>query len=114
MEASAMEVPCIVTDIRGCREVVTHGENGAYFLVDDRLCHVKAPAVDAVDTIGAGDNFHAAFALALAKGFDLHRAVAFSVAVASMSCREYGGRKGVPTMNAAIEVALGLAVRIMG
>lgn len=28
MEASAMRVPCVVTDIRGCREVVEHGRNG--------------------------------------------------------------------------------------
>ncbi len=28
MEASAMKVPCIVTDIRGCRETVEHGRNG--------------------------------------------------------------------------------------
>ncbi len=28
MEASAMGVPCVVTDIRGCREAVTHGRNG--------------------------------------------------------------------------------------
>lgn len=28
MEASAMGVPCIVTDIRGCREAVIHGRNG--------------------------------------------------------------------------------------
>lgn len=94
--------------------IVTHGENGAYYAADDRLYHVTAPAVDAVDTIGAGDNFHAAFALALARGFDLHRAVAFSVAVASMSCREYGGRKGVPTMNAALEVARALTARKVG
>jgi glycosyltransferase involved in cell wall biosynthesis len=31
MEASAMGVPCVVTDIRGCRQVVTSGRNG--FLV---------------------------------------------------------------------------------
>lgn len=31
MEASAMQVPCIVTDVRGCRETVEHGQNG--FLV---------------------------------------------------------------------------------
>lgn len=31
MEASAMKIPCVVTDIRGCREVVEHGRNG--FLV---------------------------------------------------------------------------------
>jgi glycosyltransferase involved in cell wall biosynthesis len=28
MEASAMKVPCVVTDIRGCRETVQHGRNG--------------------------------------------------------------------------------------
>ncbi len=28
MEASAMQVPCVVTNIRGCREVVEHGRNG--------------------------------------------------------------------------------------
>lgn len=31
MEASAMGIPCVVTDIRGCREVVANGQNG--FLV---------------------------------------------------------------------------------
>lgn len=28
MEASAMSVPCVVTDIRGCREAVEHEQNG--------------------------------------------------------------------------------------
>jgi len=28
MEASAMKVPCVVTDVRGCRQVVTEGRNG--------------------------------------------------------------------------------------
>jgi glycosyltransferase involved in cell wall biosynthesis len=28
MEASAMGVPCVVTNVRGCRTAVKHGENG--------------------------------------------------------------------------------------
>lgn len=28
MEASAMHVPCVVTDVRGCRTAVTHNQNG--------------------------------------------------------------------------------------
>jgi glycosyltransferase involved in cell wall biosynthesis len=37
MEASAMGVPCIVTDIRGCREAVQHNQNGMRVpLGDDR------------------------------------------------------------------------------
>jgi len=94
--------------------IVTNGEDGAYYLVEGSLYHVTVPNVHAVDTIGAGDNFHAAFAFALTKGFDLHQTVSFSVAVASLSCREYGGRKGVPMMNAALKVANALAVKIVG
>lgn len=85
--------------------IVTHGEKGAYYVSGETLYHVAVPAVTAVDTVGAGDNFHAALALALSRGFDLHRAVKFSVAVASLSCREYGGRMGVPTWDQALGVA---------
>ncbi|UCD80277.1 MAG: hypothetical protein JSW26_02260 [Desulfobacterales bacterium] len=85
--------------------IVTHGEDGAYYITADTLYHVPVPHVQVVDTVGAGDNFHAAFALALTRGFDLHQAVKFSVAVASLSCREYGGRNGVPTWEQALEVA---------
>ncbi len=85
--------------------IVTRGEKGAYYPAGDTLYQVAAPAVSAIDTIGAGDNFHAAFALALTKGFDLHRSVKLSVAVASLSCREYGGRNGIPNMQEAMGVA---------
>jgi sugar/nucleoside kinase (ribokinase family) len=60
------------------------------------------PAVQAVDTIGAGDNFHGAFALAVSRGFPLHRAVRLAVATASLSCRDYGGRQGLPDMREAL------------
>jgi sugar/nucleoside kinase (ribokinase family) len=85
--------------------IVTHGEKGAYYITDGSLYHVAAPEVIAVDTVGAGDNFHAAFALALSRDFDLHQAVKLSVAVASLSCREYGGREGVPSWEEALKIA---------
>ncbi len=91
--------------------IVTHGEKGAYYVTGDTLYHVAVPEIKAVDTVGAGDNFHAAFAMALAKGFDLHQMVKFSVAVASLSCREYGGRKGVPDWTQAMAVAEALQER---
>jgi sulfofructose kinase len=77
--------------------IVTHGEQGAYFIDGDRLYHVGVPPVKAADTTGAGDNFHATFALSVARGLSLHQAVRMSVASASMSCRQYGGRNGIPT-----------------
>lgn len=93
--------------------IVTRGEKGAYYFCADKLYQVAAPAVNAIDTIGAGDNFHAAFALALTKGIDLHRSVKLSVAVASLSCRDYGGRNGVPNMQKAMEVAEKLEERMI-
>jgi sugar/nucleoside kinase (ribokinase family) len=93
--------------------IVTHGRNGVYYVYDDKLYHVAVPEVNAIDTIGAGDNFHGALALALAKDFDPHQAVKFSVAVASLSCREYGGRKGIPQMTEALAVARQLTQKVV-
>jgi len=85
--------------------IVTHGDAGAYYPLANRLYHVPAPAVPVLDTTGAGDNFHGAFALAISRGFDLHKAVRFSVAVASLSCRAYGGRDAVPDFNEALAMS---------
>lgn len=81
--------------------IVTHGENGAYYLHDGALYQVRPPEALIRDTTGAGDNFHAAFACALTRGFDLHAAVKFAVAVATLSCRAYGGRAGLPDFEEA-------------
>ena len=46
MEASAMGVPCVVTDIRGCRQVVEPGRNGMIVPVRQH-----EPLADAITTI---------------------------------------------------------------
>jgi len=81
--------------------IVTHGENGAYYPHDGTLYQVRPPEALIRDTTGAGDNFHAAFAFALIRDFDLHAAVRFAVAVATLSCRAYGGRAGLPEFEEA-------------
>ena len=93
--------------------IVTGGEKCAYYPIGDKLYQVAAPAVKAVDTTGAGDNFHAAFALALKKGLDLHQAVKLAVAVASLSCRQFGGRSGVPEMEEAVQAAKKIMARVL-
>jgi len=42
MEASAMGVPCVVTDIRGCREAVEHGRNGLLVPMRDSAALAEA------------------------------------------------------------------------
>ena len=76
--------------------IVTCGADGAAYLSDNIFHHVPALKIKAVDTTGAGDNFHGAFALAISRKMDIHKAVRFSVIVASLSCKAYGGRTGVP------------------
>jgi sulfofructose kinase len=93
------------------RLVVTAGERGAFFVDGDNLCRVPAVKVCVSDTIGAGDNFHGAFALAVARGDNFVDAVKSSVAVASLSCRGYGGRKGLPFQSEAGAAATTLSCR---
>jgi sugar/nucleoside kinase (ribokinase family) len=89
--------------------IVTCGADGAAYLSDKVYYHVPALKIKAVDTTGAGDNFHGAFAFAISRKMDIHRAVRFSVGVASLSCKAYGGRIGVPDFKQAED-----AIKIIG
>jgi glycosyltransferase involved in cell wall biosynthesis len=42
MEASAMKVPCVVTDVRGCRQAVAHGRNGLLVPLGERPALAEA------------------------------------------------------------------------
>lgn len=75
---------------------VTDGANGVTCLAQGELSHVAAFPVDAVDTLGAGDVWHGAFALGLGEGMDERRAVRFANAVAATKCTRFGGRSGIP------------------
>ncbi len=91
---------------RGPRRVaLTAGEAGCLALVDDALVHVPAFAVPVRDTTGAGDVFHAGYAYALLQGRDFLGSLAFASAAAALKCRDWGGRRGLPTL-AEIEALL--------
>jgi sulfofructose kinase len=80
---------------------VTDGGNGAWYLEGDTPVHVPAFQVDAVDTLGAGDVWHGAFALMLAEGTSEREAVHFANAAAAVKCSRSGGRAGYPTLDEA-------------
>jgi len=75
---------------------VTAGERGVYFLEERAVAHQPAFPIEAVDTLGAGDVWHGAFALCLAEGMKERQAVRFASAVAALKCTRFGGRAGVP------------------
>lgn len=75
---------------------VTNGAEGAFIAEGGRVVHVPAFPVVAVDTLGAGDTWHGAFALALAEGRSEREAVIFAGAAAALKCTRFGGRDGAP------------------
>jgi sulfofructose kinase len=84
----------------GCRVIaVTRGEGGVSWYENGQLQRQAAYPVDVVDTTGAGDVFHGAYALAIGAGLHVRAAMAFSAATAALKCRHAGGRNGIPTIN---------------
>jgi ribokinase len=76
----------------GAPVLITLGADGA--LLDGE--RVAAPAVDVVDTTGAGDAVNGALAARLAAGEPLREAVRFALAAASLSTQVPGAREGMP------------------
>ena len=77
----------------------TNGPDGVLWLENGRPRRLAAFPIEAVDTLGAGDTFHGAFALALAEGCDLNRAMRFAAAAAALKCTRFGGISGTPTRH---------------
>lgn len=75
---------------------VTDGADGFFWLEDGNLRNAPPPRVDVIDTTGAGDAFHGAFAMALANGRPVVDAIAFSNTLAALKCTRPGGRAGLP------------------
>jgi sulfofructose kinase len=86
--------------------VVTLGSEGAIALDGDRVVHVPAFAVKAVDTTACGDVFRGAFLYATLAGWDLERRLRFANAAAALKTRKLGAQPGVPTL-AEVEAFLG-------
>ena len=61
--------------------------------------HLPAFPVTAVETLGAGDTFHGAFALALAEGMEIAAAMRFAAAAAALRCTRSGGRAALPSRH---------------
>jgi ribokinase len=84
---------------RGVQGVVLkRGSEGAYVATQDgRADWVTAFPVEAIDTVGAGDCFNGAFAVALMEGLDPWAAASFACAAAAISVSRRGAQASMPT-----------------
>jgi sugar/nucleoside kinase (ribokinase family) len=75
----------------------TRGPQGTLWL-DSNSALRETPAfpVDTVDTLGAGDVFHGAFALAMTEKQDVQESLRFASAAAAIKCTRFGGAFACP------------------
>ena len=76
--------------------VVTLGERGLIWQRGTTRGTLGAFPVVAVDTTGAGDAFHGAFAAGLAKAMAWDDLLRYASAVGALCCTKIGGRVGIP------------------
>jgi sulfofructose kinase len=77
---------------------VTRGADGYTWLSKSGSTgHQPGFAAEIIDTTGAGDAFHGAFAWALAEGRPSVECARIAAAVAALKCRKLGARAGLPT-----------------
>lgn len=80
--------------------VITMGVKGLRWQTALGQGRLPAYPVNAIDTTGAGDAFHGAFALCLAQNKPWLDTLKFSSAVAALTCTKLGARSGLPNRAA--------------
>lgn len=78
---------------------ITLGEKGLIWQQQEDKGHLKACTVNAIDTTGAGDAFHGAFAAALASNLSWIECLKFASVAGSFCCTKMGARLGLPTQE---------------
>ena len=81
--------PSFLAGTRGAQGTIWLDNNGA-------IQETPAFPVHTVDTLGAGDVFHGAFALAITEQQELRQALRFASAAAALKCTRFGGAFAAP------------------
>ena len=84
----------------------TWGDDGVYWQDEDGQHHMPAFDIEAVDTTGAGDAFHGAFALGLAQNLPLKQNLRRSCATGALTCLKPGARTALPGRKAVERLTL--------
>lgn len=100
-----------VTEINqatGCAVVRTLGANGVEAIdKDSREFQLPGIAINAIDTVGAGDTFAGFMGTMLQSGNSLQNACKVANAAAALACTKSGAQSAIPTMQDVIDLANG-------
>jgi sulfofructose kinase len=77
--------------------VITLGERGLIWQQGTQSGALAALAINAIDTTGAGDAFHGAFAAGIAAQLDWLTVLRYASVAGSLCCTKMGARLGLPS-----------------
>jgi ribokinase len=86
--------------VRDLAVVLTLGSRGCEVAAASGIWRIPAYGVEAVDTVGAGDAFSGALAVALAEGRSLPEAAAWANAAAALAVTQPGAQSALPSRDA--------------
>ena len=79
--------------------IVTLGENGALYQIDNQIKVSPALKLTPIDISGASDIFNGAFVYALTQSYNIEQAVRFANIAAGLSTQVVGGRLSIPKLQ---------------
>jgi ribokinase len=84
-----------------CRQmIITRGGDPTLVITASGILNIAPPQVIPVDTVGAGDAFAGAFAVASASGMPLEEAIRFANAAGALATRGRGAQPSIPKRDA--------------
>ncbi len=84
--------------------VITLGEKGCLLEQDGEILHQKTYKVNAVDSTGAGDIFHGAFAYGMTQRYDIMKTIKMASIAAALSVEKIGGRVAIPSLEEVMDL----------
>ncbi|OAI10394.1 carbohydrate kinase family protein [Methylomonas methanica] len=79
--------------------IITLGERGLIWQRGQEQGSLSAPPIVAIDTTGAGDAFHGAFASGLACGLSWIELLRYASVAGAFCCTKIGARPGLPSLS---------------
>ena len=79
------------------------GKKGGVILENGEITYYPIYDTPVVDSNGAGDVFHGAYAAALVKGYSYLKSCHYSSAVSGLKCTGVGARESVPSHEKTVE-----------
>lgn len=109
------EVLHILREINpGCRVAVTLGSEGLVYLEGNEFVRMPAFPADTIDSTGAGDIFHGAFAYGLSRGLSFVDCLTLGSMTASISTTKMGSQRSIPELDEVLDVLAKYGSNISG